>query len=100
MTRQVSLSVNAMPIDLDYFVENYLDHVVGGIISSLKDTSEIKTLELTIDNDGQLTINLNGADVPLSYFPVEIIKSTIEGMVSTLKGVDSAVNKLELNIER
>jgi len=99
MTRRVSLSVNDMPIDLDYFVENYLDHVVGGIISSLNDTGEIKTLELTIDNEGQLTINLNGADVPLKYFPVEIIKSTIEGMVAPLKGVDSAVNKLELNIK-
>ena len=98
MTRQVSLSVNDMPVDLDYFVESYLDHVVGGIISSLNDTGEIKTLELTIDNEG-LTINLNGADVPLKYFPVEIIKSTIEGMVAPLKGVDSVINKLELNIE-
>jgi hypothetical protein len=100
MTRQVSLSVNDMSINLDYFVENYLDHVVGGIISSLKDTSEIKTLELTIDNEGQVTITLNGGDVPLKYFPVEIIKSTVEGMVAPLKGVDSAVNKLELKIER
>ncbi len=100
MTRQVSLSVNDMPIDLDYFVENYLDHVAGGMISSLNDTGEIKTLGLIIDNEGQVTITLNGTDVPLKYFPVEIIKSTIEGMVAPLKGVESAVNKLELHIER
>lgn len=100
MTSQVSLSVNSVPIDLDYFVENYVDHVVGGIIASLKDTGEINTLELTIDNEGQVTINLNGADVPLSYFPVEIIKSTIEGMVSTLKGVDRVISKLEISISR
>jgi len=100
VSRKVSLSINDMPINLDYFVENYLDHVVGGIISSLRDTGEINTLELAIDNEGQVTITLNGADVPLKYFPVEIIKSTIEGIISPLKGVDSAVNKLELNIER
>ena len=100
MTRQVKLSVNDMPIDLDYFVENYIDHVVGGIVSSLKDTGEIQTLELGIDNEGQLMINLNGADIPLKYFPVEIIKSTMAGIVAPLRGVDSAVNKLEISITR
>jgi hypothetical protein len=100
MSRQVSLSVNDMPINLDYFVENYIDHVVGGIITSLRDTGEIKSLELTIDTEGQVTINLNGADVPLKYFPIEIIKSTVEGMIAPLKGVDSVINKLEISIAR
>jgi hypothetical protein len=100
MSRQVSLSVNDMPINLDYFVENYIDHVVGGIITSLRDTGEIKSLELTIDTEGQVTINLNGADVPLKYFPIEIIKSTVEGMIAPLKGVDSIINKLEISIAR
>lgn len=100
MTRRVSLSVNDMSIDIDYFVENYLDHVVGGIISSLKDTGEIQSLDLTIDNEGEVTILLNGADVPLKYFPIEIIKSTVEGIVAPLKGVDGPVNTLKLNIER
>ncbi len=100
MTRQVSLSVNDMPINLDYFAENYIDHTVGGIIASLKDTGEISNLELRIDNEGQVTLNLNGDEVPLKYFPVEIIKSTIEGMVSPLRGVKSAVNTLELKITR
>ncbi len=100
MSRQVSLSVNDMHINLDYFVENYIDHVIGGIITSLKDTGEIQTLELGIDNEGQVTINLNGADIPLKYFPVEIIKSTIAGIVAPLKGVDSVINKLEISITR
>ena len=100
MTRQVKLSVNDMPINLDYFVESYLDHVVGGIISSLNDTGEINDLELAVDNEGQVTISLNGADVPLKYFPIEIIKSTIEGMVTPLKGVDGPINTLDLKIER
>ncbi len=100
MTRQVSLSVNNVPIDLDYFVESYIDHVVGGIVASLNDTGEIKTLELSIDNEGQVAISLNKEDVPLKYFPIEIIKSTIEGMVLPLKGVDSVTTPIELKIER
>lgn len=99
MTRQISLSVNDVPIKLDYFVQDYIDHVVGGIVASLKDTGEIEDLELSIDNEGQVAINLNGADIPLSYFPVEIIRSTILGMVSTLKGVGE-VNRLEMTIGR
>jgi len=99
MTRQVSLSVNDVPINLEYFVEEYLDHVIGGILASLKDTEEIASLALSINNEGQVTINLNDADVPIKYFPNEIIKSTILGMVSTLKGVDE-IDRLEITIKR
>ena len=99
MTRQISLSVNDVPVELDYFVQEYLDHVVGGIVGSLKDTGEIETLELSIDNEGQVAINLNGTDVPLKYFPNDIIRSTILGMVSPLKGVGE-VDRLEINISR
>ncbi len=97
MTSRVSLSVNDVPIELDYFVHDYIDHVVGGIIASLRDTGEIESLQLNIDNEGQVTINLNDADVPIKYFPNEIIKATIIGMVSPLKGVDK-VNNLEITI--
>ena len=100
MTRKVSLAVNDVPINLDYFVESYIDHVVGGIIGSLHDTGEIETLDLSIDNDGQVAVYLNNADVPLKYFPVEIIRSTILGMIAPLKGVEGEVNRVELNISR
>jgi len=100
VTRSISLSVNDRPVKLDYFVAGYLDHVTGGIISSLKGTSEIKNLELTIDGDGIVTVNLNGADVPLNYFASEIVKSTVSGMVAPLKGVEGAIDKLELKIGR
>ena len=99
MTRQISLSVNDVPIELDYFVQEYIDHVVGGIMASLKDTGEIESLQLNIDNEGQVIINLNDADVPLKYFPNDIIKSTILGMVAPLKGV-SEVDRLEITISR
>ena len=100
MAGKVTLSVNNISIELDYFVVEYIEHVVGGILASLKDTGEIESLELTIDNEGQVAVNLNNADIPLKYFPVEIIRSTILGMVSTLKGVDPVVNSLELTIRR
>jgi len=85
MTRKLSLTVNDVPIKLDYFVQGYLDHVTGGIIGSLKDTGDIGKLELALDNKGQVTINLNGCDVPLNYFANDIVKSTILGMVAPLR---------------
>ena len=98
MARTVNLLVNDVPIELDYFVHGYLDHVVGGIIGSLRDTGEIEELELDIDNEGQVTINLNNADVPIKYFPNEIIKSTIMGIITPLRGVNE-VNRLHLSIK-
>jgi hypothetical protein len=98
MTKQISLSVNDVPIELDYFVHEYIEHVIGGILASLHDTGEIENLQLAIDNEGQVTINLNNADVPIKYFPNEIIRSTILGMMTPLKGV-SEVDRLQLDIK-
>ena len=102
MTRQISLSVNGTPINLDYFVAGYLDHVTGGILASLKDTGEIKKLNLIISNKGKVKINLNNAELPINYFVEEIIRSTLTGMIAPLKGVDKdkALQSLELNITR
>jgi hypothetical protein len=99
MAKKVELSVNNMPITLDFFVNKYLEKVVGGIISSLNDTGDIESLELTIDNNGQVSIHLNDADVSLKEFPVQIIRSTIEGIVAPLKGVEGVINTVELKIE-
>jgi hypothetical protein len=100
VTRKISLSVNGNPIDLDYFVSGYLDHVTDGIIDSLKGAAEIKDLDLRIDDDGIVTITLNGGDIPLGYFATEIVRSTVNGMVAPLKGVTGAVKSLELKITR
>jgi len=100
VTRKISLSVNDKATDLDYFVAGYLDHVTGGIISSLKGTGEVNDLELDIDGDGTVTVILNGADIPLNFFANEIVRSTLAGMVAPLKGVTGAVETLELKIAR
>jgi len=100
VTRKISLSINDNNIKLDYFVAGYLDHVAGGIVASLKGTGEVKELELDIDEDGTVTLALNGADIPLNYFATEIIKSTVEGMMKPLKGVEGTIDSVALKIER
>ena len=88
MTVKLSLNVNGALIDTDYFVEDFIDHTVSGMVESLKGTSEIKDLNLAIDGD-EVTVNLNGDMVTLNAFASKILKSTIIGMVSPLKGVDN-----------
>jgi hypothetical protein len=102
MTREITLNVNATPIELDYFVAGYLDHVTGGILGSLKGTGEIKKVKLTIDEKGQVKISLNNTNVPLNFFVEEIVRSTVFGMIAPLKGVDKdkAFKNLELKISR
>ncbi len=98
MTVQLSLVVNDIPINTDYFVAAFIDHTVSGMIESLEGTGKIKKLNLSI-NGNDVTVNLNGSDIPINAFVTKIIKSTIFGMVSTLKGVTKPA-KIELSIDK
>ena len=98
MTRQVKLLVNDAPIPLDYFVEGFVDHTVGGMIASLEGTGEIDSLDLSIEGD-KVVINLNNTDIPANAFVCKIISSTVAGMLSTLKGV-SDIKKVKITIQR
>ena len=98
MTRQVSLLVNDVPIDLDYFVQAFIDHTIGGILAGLEGTGEIERVNVSIDGD-KVSIELNNAPVPLNPFVTKIIHSTIVGMVSSLKRM-SQINKANINIRR
>ena len=98
MTRQVTLSVNDMPIPLDYFVESFIDHTIGGMLASLKGTGQIQSVNLSIKGD-EVDIILNNAPVPGNPFVNKIVRNTVVGMVSSLKGV-SEINKLEISIRR
>ena len=99
MAKQVTLSVNDAPIELDYFVQGFIDHTMDGILASLSGTGEIGSLDLSIDDAGQVKINLNNALVPANPFVSKIIKNTIVGMVSSLKGV-SDIKRLQIIIKR
>jgi len=95
---QVSLSVNDATIALDDFVRGYIDHVVGGILASLKGTGEIKSVDLTIEAD-QVSIVLNTAVVPLNPFATRIIHNTLAGMISSLQGVHQ-MERMQLTIKK
>lgn len=99
MSEQIKLMVNDAPIKLKYFTEAFIVHVISGILESLKGTSEIENLELSIGEDRQVIINLNDTVVPVSPFANKIITDTITGMVSTLKGA-SEINRLNLVINK
>ena len=98
MTKQVSLSVNEVPIEADYFIEGFIDHVMGGILEALERTGEIKSLDVSIEGD-KVTINLNNAVLSINPFVSKIIRNTTVGMVSSLKGVGE-INRVNISIKR
>ncbi len=98
MTKEMGLSVNDTPIELDYFVQGFIDHTIGGMIAALEGTGEIENLKILIKGD-IVEINLNNALVPIKPFVSKIFKNTIEGMVSSLKGVDE-INKIDISNRR
>jgi hypothetical protein len=98
MTKEVTLTVNEVPIKLDYFVESYVDHVTAGIVGSLRGTGEIRDLELTVEETGRVRIHLNGEDVSLKPFPILIIRQTLEGLVRPLKGVEKPLATARVTI--
>ena len=98
MAKEMSLSVNNSPIELEYFVREFIEHVVGGMLAGLRGTGPIENLELAIDSAKQVTINLNNTQIPLNPFANEIVVSTIKGMVSTLRGGNN-ISTLHITIK-
>jgi hypothetical protein len=98
VTSQVSLTVNDTAIDLDDFVQRFIDHVIGGILATLKDTGEINSVDILIVAD-KVTINLNNKVVPTNPFVSEVTRNVITGMVSSLKGVRET-NRINISIKR
>ncbi len=98
MTKKISLSVNDAPIELDYFVEGFIDHTVGGMLAGLEGTGEIGKVDISIEGD-KVTINLNNATVPINAFANKITRNTIAGLVSSLKGVGK-INRVNISIRR
>ena len=98
MSRSIALSVNNKPIELDYFVQGFIDHVMGGMVAALRGTGEIESLDVSILGD-TVTINLNSVMVPINPFVNRITRNTIVGMVSSLKGV-SNIDRMKLSIKR
>ena len=98
MTRRINLSVNEVPVGIDYFVQGFIDHTVAGMIAALEGTGEIRSLMVSLEGD-KVAIILNDSVLPINPFANKIIRNTIEGMVSSLKGV-SEVNSVTIRIKR
>jgi hypothetical protein len=97
-TSQVSLTVNDAAIELDDFVQRFIDHVIGGILATLKGTGEINSVDINIVED-EITIDLNNKVVPTNPFVSDITRNVITGMVSSLKGVRET-NRINISIRR
>jgi hypothetical protein len=98
MTRHISLSVNDSPIEIDYFLQGFIDHTVYGMVSSLEGVREINDIEMKI-NRGDVIILVNGNPLPLNGFAASITGSTVRGMISPLKGVEKP-EKIHIVIQR
>lgn len=97
MTRKLTLWVNSSPVEIDYFVQNFLDHTVTGMVSSLEGVMEIRELDISVQ-EGQTSILLNGVSLPINDFVNELFRNTLSGLVSTLNGI-SDVRELMLGIQ-
>jgi hypothetical protein len=97
-TSQVSLTVNDAAIELDDFVQRFIDNVVGGMLATLKGIGAINSVDINITED-KITIDLNNKEVPLNPFVREITRNVVTGMVSSLKGVEKA-NRINISIGR
>lgn len=98
MTRQVGLLVNEQSIELDYFVQAFIDHTVAGMLKSLEGTGAIKSADIALEGD-KTTVILNNALIPTNPFVSKIIRNTVLGMVSSLKGV-AKIDRVNLKIRR
>ena len=98
MTRKVSLLVNEQSIDLDYFVQAFIDHAIAGMLESLEGTGPIKSADIIVEGD-KTTVVLNKALVATNPFVGKIIRNTILGMVSSLKGVNE-IKKVTIGIKK
>ena len=47
-------------------------------------------------NMKEISIKVNGKQIPLTEFPADIIKNTIIGMLKSLKGVDEKIENVEI----
>jgi len=89
MTRQVSLLVNDQPIELDYFVQGFIDHTTRGVLAGLEGTGEfggIENAQVSVRGEA-VNINVNNRTIQTNAFASRLVKSTLAGMLSSLKGV-------------
>jgi len=98
MTGAVNLTVNDTPIELDSFVQGFINGTADGMLSSLKRTEKIETLDIFVDGE-QVKIILNERIVPINPFVTKILNNTLTGMISSLKGV-ATIDSYHISVNR
>jgi hypothetical protein len=91
MTKEIKLTVDNQPIELDYFVEGFIDHTTRGVLAGLEGTGEfasIKSARISVSG-GKVDIQVDSRPIPANPFVSNIVKNTLAGMLSSLKGVSS-----------
>ncbi|HSW58810.1 MAG TPA: hypothetical protein VLH15_10425 [Dehalococcoidales bacterium] len=99
MTTKLKLAVNDVQIKTDYFVQEFTEHTVIGMMGGLKGTGEVKELTLSVLK-GVVKIVINERPVPVNEFASRIIISTLEGLLKPLKDVTFPINKIEIYVNR
>jgi hypothetical protein len=92
-----TLTVNATPIELFDFPQEFLTQTILAAVSTLKKVGEIKELDVSFQS-GETTVIVNGIDIPLGHFPASFIVGTFSGLVSVLKGVDKNIESFQIKV--
>jgi hypothetical protein len=95
-SKGVKLSVNYIPVEIDEFVQRFIESVIKGILDSLKGHGGEHNINLFIDDD-TVEITVENDTLQLNPFVTNFVKNTVIGMVSSLKDVKQ-IEKLEINI--
>ena len=93
---EVTVSVNYMPVPIDDFIQQFIEAVVSGMLSTLKETGEGGDVRLSIDGDN-VDITMGNSTIPLNPFVSQFIRNTVIGMLSALKGVGQP-DRLEISV--
>ncbi len=101
MTKEVTLLVNDQPVELDYFIQSYIDHTTRGILAALEGTGQFDSItDAQVSVQGkEVAITVSAKTIPANSFVSNLVRSTIVGMVSSLKRV-ATVDTLTIRIEK
>jgi hypothetical protein len=99
METELRLLVNDIQIKTDYFVKEFTEHTAIGMMGGLRDTGEVKELNLSI-KEGVVSININGRPIPVNEYATRIIITTTEGLLKPMKGVTFPIKKVDLYIKK
>jgi hypothetical protein len=95
-SKKVKLFVNHVPVDIEDFVQQFIEAVIKGILGALKGYREAQDIRLSIDGD-TVDITVDSDVIQVNPFVSAFVRNTVIGMVSSLKDVGQ-IERLEIII--